>query len=363
MRQITGIRRLDETIIRLGGHGDNWHMSWADNNKQYVSLCDGAGLPGTPQQSYNSRLYAVIGDPPAVTFEYLPNYPFFAPPPGGARYYSFGTFALDGKIYQFLSLYQEGKGIFYGAKLIFSPDNGQTWHNQDGTTPVRWERVEEQSKDNMVFFCEPNDSFSFLSVLQMGRNYESNTDGYVYVYAPNGNTDGSMNQLVMFRAPKDRLLDRGAYEFFVPADSKGKSKWVKDIEERGVAHTFPTGWVNRNKHPYAWHPCVVYLAARGCYLMANWGMGCSDDGTWFGKPSYLGFWTSPHPWGPWTQIHEDSSWTPGGDDKARCYQPQIAPRWIAEDGNSFWLVWTDFQTDAEKRRPYYAFNIQKAEIL
>src|SRR5262249_53599193 len=57
---------------------------------------------------------------------------------------------------------------------------------------------------------------------------------------------------------------------------------------------------------------------------------------------YLGFWTAPRPWGPWTQIHEEAAWTPGNDPEARCYSPQIAPKWIAPDGKSFWLVWSDF---------------------
>jgi hypothetical protein len=96
--------------------------------------------------------------------------------------------------------------------------------------------------------------------------------------------------------------------------------------------------------------------------MVNWGMGCSSDGMWFGKPSYLGFWTAATPWGPWTQVHEEIAWTPGGDPGARAYQPQISPKWIAEDGKAFWLVFTDFQV-VDDRRPYYSFNYQKVEIL
>ena len=61
------------------------------------------------------------------------------------------------------------------------------------------------------------------------------------------------------------------------------------------------------------HPSVVYNEPLGLYLMANWGMGTAADGEWFAKPSYLGFWSAPQPWGPWTQVHEDTSWTPGGD--------------------------------------------------
>ena len=97
-------------------------------------------------------------------------------------------------------------------------------------------------------------------------------------------------------------------------------------------------------------------------MMFNWGVGVSEASDWFGKPSYLGFWTSPQPRGPWTQVHEEIAWTPGGAQDARCYQPQIAPKWIAEDGKSFWMVWTDFRR-GDGDFPYYTFNCQKVNIL
>jgi hypothetical protein len=214
----------------------------------------------------------------------------------------------------------------------------------------------------MLFLDEPGECFSLLTVLQMGQNYDANEDGYVYLYAPNGNTEGTMNQLVLCRVPKERILDRAAYEFFVARRSDDSARWSPQIEERGIVHTFPAGWVNQFIHPYAWHPSVVYYAPCELYLMANWGMGCDQDGNWFGKPSYLGFWTAPAPWGPWTQVHEEEAWTPAGDQGARAYQPQIAPKWISEDGRSFWLVWTDFQLIQDKR-PYYCFNCQKVAVL
>lgn len=51
MKTIKGLERLEETTLRLGGCGDNWHMTWADDDKQCVSMCDGTGLPGTPYSS------------------------------------------------------------------------------------------------------------------------------------------------------------------------------------------------------------------------------------------------------------------------------------------------------------------------
>ncbi len=369
MMRIGKIMRLEESSLRLGGVGDNWHMTWANDDKQYVSLCDGSGWPGMPQANYNSRMYAIAGDPPRPVFEYLEDYPDLVNNSKArecSRYYNFGILALDDHIYQFLTTpnhpFNEPSPRFVGAKLIYSPDNGRTWCNQDGSSPVRWEAWDERSKDNMVFFEEPGDAFSLLTVLQMGKNYRHNLDGYVYVYAPNGNTEGAMNQLVMLRVPRDRILDRRAYEFFAGHSSEDKAKWSCRVEDCAVVHTFPSGWVNQHVHPYAWHPSVAYFAPLGLYLMANWGMGCSPTGHWFGKPSYLGFWTAPQPWGSWTQVHEETAWTPAGDDAARAYQPQIAPKWIAADGRSFWLVWTDFQDVQGRGRPYYAFNTQKVRI-
>ena len=366
--RIKSLRRLEDTVIRVGGIGDNWHMSWAADDKQYVSLCDGMGLPGTPQKPYNSRMYAIRGTLPELTFEELPGYPELLNKSGKevSRYYNFGTLALDGRLYQFLSTpnctFNEPQPRFVGAKLVYSPDGGKTWHNQDGSTPVRWELWEDRSRRNMVFFEEPGDAFALITVLQMGRNYEHNRDGFVYLYAPNGNTEGTMNQVVLCRMTKDRILDRAAYEYFAGAGAGGAAQWSKRIEDRSPVYTFPPGWVNRNVHPYSWHPCVVYYAPTGQYLMANWGMATDATGDWFVRPSYLGFWTAPAPWGPWTQVYEEQEWTPDRDRNARAYQAQIAPKWIAADGRSFWLVWTDFQDVAGRGKPYYSFNVQKVEV-
>lgn len=97
-------------------------------------------------------------------------------------------------------------------------------------------------------------------------------------YTPNGNTEGTMNQLAMCRVPKDRILDRSAYEFFAARRSSGGAEWSGKIEDRGVVHTFPSGWVNKTIHPWAWQPSVVYYEPLGLYLMANWATGCTADG-------------------------------------------------------------------------------------
>src|SRR3954453_18968555 len=100
------------------------------------------------------------------------------------------------------------------AKLIYSPDNGQTWCNQNGSSPVVWEDWRQQSRERLAFFEESRESFSLLAILQMGRDYSANRDGYIYVYSPNGNVDGQMNELVLLRVPIGQILDRTACEYF-----------------------------------------------------------------------------------------------------------------------------------------------------
>ena len=409
--RIKSVIRREDTVVRHGGTGDNWHMSWAGDDRQYVSLCDGAGLSDHPKTYYNSRMIAVAGGPRDAKFYDLPDYPMLGKPKQKTkdpRYYGFGTLALDGHLYQFMSTWNRAFRpheldkpdatnllCFNGVKLIYSPDGGRSWHNQDGSTPVAWEDWSKRSRETMTFFEEHQGAFSLLSVLQMGKNYGQNRDGFVYIYAPNGNTDGTMNELVMFRVRKNSILDRTSYEYFNGLSAGGAAKWSKDINARAVVHTFPRGWVNTLVHPFAWHPSVVYNAPLGLYMMANWGMGTAPDGLWFGRPSYLGFWIAKEPWGPWTQVHEESAWLPAGDKTARAYEPQISPKWIAADGKSFWLVWTDYQvtnqelyrqameefkhiaetdsySEADVRRsvarmrqyrPYYAFNVQRVDLL
>jgi hypothetical protein len=410
--RIRSVIRREETVRRYGGLGDNWHMSWAADDRQYVSLCDGAGFSDQLKEFYNSRMLVISGSPSDATFHDLANYPVLGPPtqgPKDARYYSFGTLAIDGHLYQFMSTMNRSRRPdeetspnlndlyrYTGAKLIYSPDDGRTWHNQDGSTPVVWEPWDHRSRENMVFFREDQEAFSLLTVLQMGRNYQLNRDGYVYVYAPNGNTEGTMNELVMFRVPRAKVLERGSYEFFAGRLPNHHAKWTKDITARAVVHTFPRGWVNKLVHPYAWQPSVVYNAPLNVFMMANWGTGTASNGMWFGKASYLGFWIAPNPWGPWVQTHEETAWLPAGDKNARAYQPQIAPKWIAADGRSFWLVWSDFQAqDSEtldrfykeeiwdkywrdqmtdddwarmiamtrKHMPYYTFNTQRVDLV
>jgi hypothetical protein len=352
---VRSVVRREETLLRLRGVGDGFKMTWDADDRQYLVVNEGSGWVEKPRAFYNSRLWTVSGQPQNAAFSVVSGYPDLsdaAHPAEAPRYFGQGVLAVRGRLYQFLSTLDRAADRprhWVGAKLIYSVDKGRTWRNQDGTAPVVWEDWGKQSRERLVFFQEPQECFGLLSILQMGREYSANRDGYVYVYGPNGNVDGQMNELVMFRAPIDELANRRAYRFFGGRQSDGNARWVKDIDARAVVHTFPRGWVNSaNLFPDdlvldSWVPSVVYNEPLGLYVMASAAIGCAPDGTSFGKPSYLGFWVSSTPWGGWRQIHEETAWTPAGDADARAYAPQISPKWMAADGRSLWLIWADLK--------------------
>src|SRR5262249_12081056 len=159
---------------------------------QYVLQCDGRG--------YNTRLWRLRGAPPDFKFEPVESHPgpkesAAEARAGRARYYGFGIVAVGDTIYHFLATANKGHDPpyrFIGTKLVCSPDGGTTWKNQDGTSPIVFETWTGRTAKNMAFLNEPGDCFSLLTILQMGKGYAQNKDGYLYDYAPNGNVEGTM---------------------------------------------------------------------------------------------------------------------------------------------------------------------------
>lgn len=351
--RVVSATRRDDTIRNLGGLGDGYKMTVRPDGSHLIAVNDGPGWADPPKAFYTTRTWQMAGGPGAVKFADLAGYPILnrsERPPEAPHYYGHGLMQVGNTIYQFLGTLDHAEDRprrWTGAKLIWSSDNGATWRNQDGSTPVVWEDWKDQSRTSMAFF-EPDGCFSLLSILQYGAG-KAGPDGYVHVYGLNGSVDGKMNELVLFRAKPQDLAKRAGYQFFAGHDRAGQPRWSADILERRPVHTFPLGWVNSvNLFPgdlvvESWLPSVVYNAPLGLYMMSSAGIGVASDGTEFGRPSYFGLWVSQHPTGPWRQIHEDTAWKPGGDPQSLAYAPQIAPGWIAPDGKSFWLVWPDLR--------------------
>src|SRR5258708_14704286 len=133
----------------------------------------------------------ISGGPRDAQFRAAPGYPVeperdpYRAKDGRPAYSSMSVLAVEAHIYQYLSTssgpykfvdghngnYQIGPAELQGAKLIYSPDNGHTWCNQDGSTPVVRESAGAQSRKTMVFWGEPRSVFSGVTFLQMGKGY------------------------------------------------------------------------------------------------------------------------------------------------------------------------------------------------
>ena len=403
----------DETIRRLGGDGMGGSpATWTADDRQLLAAGDSCGWPDNPKDTYyaNYDIY-VDGDPENATFHDVLGYPKLRLwdwlSASAWVYYSTGVIAVDGHIYQYLTtsadylidptakdtwaIWKDGNALkTNAAKLIHSPDGGRTWCNHDGSTPVVWEWPRDQTPKTTIFSREPQEAFSEPHFVQMGKDYSDNRDGYVYVFSQNSSSVGGIinekiaNQLMMFRVQKARILDRSAYEFFAGLHADGNARWSKDINARREIHTFPAGWP-----PRRWGASIVFNAPLGAFMMVG---GCSDmDFDAPNKPArtYLAIWVALNPWGPWSQLHEDTAWKPAGDPGVRTVCPVILPKWISDDGKSFWWSWGDAQAtfgigssadmdmyharSAEELKrirflyhqyhPYLAFNIQRVDLI
>ena len=66
--------------------GDNWCMTWADDDWQYASLCDGRGWNGVEK---NQEVVRIRGDADSWTAEHLANYPDYGNPRGAGNFEGF----------------------------------------------------------------------------------------------------------------------------------------------------------------------------------------------------------------------------------------------------------------------------------
>ena len=58
--------RFEPGLWRVG-HGDNWHTTWAADDRQYTVLGDGGGIASTGTL-WNTRVYRLNGHPPNPRF-------------------------------------------------------------------------------------------------------------------------------------------------------------------------------------------------------------------------------------------------------------------------------------------------------
>jgi CubicO group peptidase (beta-lactamase class C family) len=278
----------ESTIVRQAVDSDNWPITWADDGHQYTSYGDGWGFDPRTEKKLSLGFARVEG--PATDFRgfNIRSASGERTGDGEAGVKASGILMADGVLY----LWVRNVG---NSELWWSEDRARTWRRG--------------------FKFET--SFGCPTFLNAGQNYRGARDGYVYVYSQDGpSAYESYDRMVLARAPKDRVRDRGAYEFFSRLEESGRAVWTSDINRRGGVLHYP-GRCQRGD--------VVYNPGLRRYLMA---LGFNHAGGW-------GIFDAPEPWGPWTRAFLTENWGLGGTHGYR-----LPAKWISPDGRTMHLVFS-----------------------
>lgn len=324
------------------GDGDMWPLTWAADDHMYGGAGDNMGSP--------MNFWRIIGDPPfGFYLELLDNMPvdihrYCRIPPAdennGVK--PAGLLGLEGRLYFAVEAMNYGEDPAFRrqrnvhAWIMTSTDFGATWNRE--ATPTD-------------FFTGRLSSPHFL---QFGRDYAGARDDYVYAYFP-GADDGNSywengDYLLLGRVPKEKILERDAWEFVVELREGGEPRW--DSDDGKAVRVFRYPLMCGEDH-------VSYNKGLGRYLLGNYAF--IDDegrprpyhqGPWpeSTHPSQLTLFEAPEPWGPWSLFHVEHDWGTYGD-----YQPNFPTKWMSEDGRTVWMVSSGTFDD-------YNFTVQKLTL-
>ncbi len=293
-----------EKILRLARGSDNWPMAWADDDALYTAYGDGRGFEpvGThSQRSVSPKLSLgfsrVLGTPPDIQGSNIPSPTGEAMGDGARGRKASGMLMVDGVLYMWAR-------NAANSHLAWSRDHGKTW------TWAGWKLTT---------------SFGCPTFLNFGRNYAGARDAFVYIYSHDGDSAYKpADRMVLARVRKDRLADRGAYEFLANLPQVANLRevsWSKDIAERGAVFVHP-GRCYRSG--------VSYNAGLKRYL---WVQIIPGGDTRF--KGGLGIYDAPEPWGPWTTVFFTEEWDVGPGETA-----SFPTKWMSADGKTVHLVFS-----------------------
>ncbi len=292
-----------ETIIRRARGGDNWPMTWADDDALYTAYGDGNGFEPFVPEKLSVGLAKVTGGADDFQGRNLsaPTMERKGDGPAGPK--ASGLLMVDGTLY----LWARNTT---NSQLAWSRDHGVTWSWAD------WRFTQ---------------SFGCPSFVNFGRNYAGARDGFVYVLSPDANDAYTpADHLIMARVPLGRIREHAAYEFCAGLEGDGAVRWTPHLAQRGPIFT----------HPSACHrPKLDFHAALHRYLLvmpiatpASHEADGRVDTRFVGG---LAVYDAPEPWGPWSTVFHTERWDVGPGESA-----SFPTKWTSADGYTLHLVFS-----------------------
>jgi CubicO group peptidase (beta-lactamase class C family) len=295
--QSPAIKRIEwapaETIIRKAKGGDNWPITWGDDDQLYTAYGDGQGFKPSVEKKLSMGLCRVTGGPNDFRGVNLRS-PTAERTGGGASGPKVsGMLMVDGVLYMLV----RNAG---NSQLAWSRDRGRTWTWSDWKFKT---------------------SFGYPTFLNFGRNYEGARDQYVYIYSHDADSAYKRaDSMVLARVLAKKISKRNAYEFFQELDDDS-AVWTADINRRG------TVFAHKGE---CYRSSVSYNAALRRYLWCQTGSG--SDTRFRGG---LAIYDAPEPWGPWTTVFYTTQWDVGPGETS-CFPT----KWMSDDGCSVHLVFS-----------------------
>lgn len=297
---ITGIAWAPkDTIIRNANDSDNWPLTWADDDNQYTAYGDGRGFEPFVPKKLGLGFARVEGDPPAFHGINIPSPTGEQVGDGMRTKKASGILCVDGVLY----LLTRNAG---NSQLAWSKDHGKTWQWAD------WKFTT---------------SFGCPTFLNFGKDYARARDNWVYVYSPDADSAyRPADRMVLARVPKEKILERTAYEFFKGLDDKQQPLWSNDIIDRSAVFTYP-GRCYRSG--------ITFNAGIKRYLWVQIIPGTEGKKVDTRFEGGFAIYDAPEPWGPWTTVYFTEKWDVGPGETA-----SFPSKWMSADGKTLYLVFS-----------------------
>ena len=316
---IKGISLATDPLMPFASSGDLWFTTWADDDNLYGTWGDGMGPTEGSSWSLVTDCGAVkyTGEPPNLTpTVLLRDAPTQLEPRVDDKPSS--VLFLDGRLFgQFHSPLGDAR-IGY---LAYSDDYGKNW-----TRVGFYQPGAEKPPNASPWTKDANSPFRCLFFINMGRNYELNTDGFVYGLGIGKEWNWS-GEVYIARVDQKRILRYDAWEYWTGLDADGKPLWSKSQSD---AKRLP-GVYMTDQSSAIYHPGIKR------YLFLN----------------YKRLFDAPEPWGPWTLAGEFPSVPPEWQNG---YQPGIVPKGLGPD--SFW-----FTISGQQHRPNVSYSFHIGQIV
>ena len=290
-----------DTIVRKAIGSDNFPVTWADDDALYVTWGDGWGFAPRVPKKLSMGFARIVG--PASDFK-GENIRSSAEQVGDGRSgrKGWGLISVDGVLYLWMGHADQRGGQ---AQLDWSDDRAHTWTFAD------WG------------FSE----FGLVGFINFGRDNEQARDDHVYSYSHDGPlADTPADRFILMRAPKDRITERGAWEFLERLDKSGQPVWTRDVKRRGAVFKHTDGCLRST---------MTYNFALRRYLW--WQQmpapkGSRDRGDTRFEGGF-GVYDAPEPWGPWSTVFYTEKWDVGPGEHG-----DFPAKWISADECELYLV-------------------------